>query len=188
MGRSRRRRRWRSRMTIAPRRRAASIDGRALTINPTWYSARLTEAARNRITEGELASRRASHLNPATLRRLPYLDLGRHALGEQRQVRHDPDQTVVGLQGLDGLYHRLQGLLGVEGAEALVDEQALQRLVAVGAGGQVGQALGEGQRQGERRQERFPTAEGLDRADGVPVPGVDNFEVQVLGREPVAAV
>jgi hypothetical protein len=40
-------------MTIAPRRRAASIDGKALRINATWSSARLSEAVRNRMTDGE---------------------------------------------------------------------------------------------------------------------------------------
>jgi hypothetical protein len=59
-------------------------------------------------------------------------------------MRHDPHRSAVALQRLDRLDHRLQRLLGVERAEALVDEQALPRLVAMGARAGVRQAPGGG--------------------------------------------
>jgi hypothetical protein len=47
---------------MAPRRRVASIDGDALRINATWSSARLGWVERNKITDGEVASRSANRV------------------------------------------------------------------------------------------------------------------------------
>ncbi len=58
---------------------------------------------------------------------------------------------MVRLQGLERLDYLVERLVGVERAEALVDEQALQRLVPVRAGAEIGRALGERQGQGAAR-------------------------------------
>ena len=56
------------------------------------------------------SERSLHHLHRASLRRLPHLDPRRHALGQRSEVRHDADQAVMSLQGLDRLDDRLQRL------------------------------------------------------------------------------
>src|SRR5439155_23078741 len=107
-------------------------------------------------------------------------DVGGRPLGELDEVRHSADHSVVRLQGLQGLNHLIERLVRVEGAEALIDEQALQCLAPVCAGAEIGQALGERQGQGERGQERLASAERLDGPHGVRVPAIDDLKVQAV--------
>src|SRR3989442_12460024 len=92
-------------------------------------------------------------LDPAPLRRLLHADVGRHPLGELGEGRDDAKDAVVRLQCLEGLDYLVKRLVGVERAEAFVDEQALQRLVPVCSGAEIGQAPGEARRQRDQAEE-----------------------------------
>src|SRR5262249_51808551 len=77
--------------------------------------------------------------------------------------------------------------LVVEGVEAFVEEQALERRAAFGAGGQRDDPLRQRQRQRQRREERLAAGQRAHRALAVGIPVVDDQEVGAVVAQRVAA-
>ena len=82
-------------------------------------------------------------------------ELGRDPVAHLGHVADHADRAAVLAQGVEDVEHVVEGL-GVEGAEALVDEQGLQ----VGAAGLVGDDVGQAEREGQGDDERLATGQG----------------------------
>ena len=81
----------------------------------------------------------------------------RHAFGERGNVGDDADDPLAAAERLDRARDDVERL-GIERAEAFVEEDRFQRGRAVGR--EVGDAVGEGERERERRLERLAARTG----------------------------
>lgn len=115
-------------------------------------------------------------LHPASPRVLPDPKPGGEALGQSLHVGHHAHEPPPGGEAFQDARHQLQGL-GVQGAEALVQEEGLQLAP--------GKLLREGEGQGKAREEALPAREGPDLAGGGLGPEVHHQVLVPLGREAV---
>src|SRR4029450_11772428 len=72
--------------------------------------------------------------------------------------------------------------------EALVEEEAFERVSRAAERGELGEALGEGEGQRERGEEALAAGERLHRPAAVRVPVVEDEELLGLAAERVAAL
>src|SRR5690606_30260085 len=108
------------------------------------------------------------------------LHLGGEALGEGAHVGDDADLAAARSEAVEGGERELEAL-GVEGAEALVDEEGLDGGAARGEGR-------EAEREGEGGEEGLAAAEALEAADFVAHVEVEDLELEVFARDALQAV